>query len=146
MYRNLLVPVDGNELSSKAMRSSIELATQLGATITAFVAEPLPPPPAIGRPSDMLLESEEFHARAGRHARQVLSSFEEQARAAGVGFAGHFAETADVAEAIAEAARAHACDMIVMVTHGRGPFGELLFGSQTKQVMAQTRVPLLVLH
>jgi nucleotide-binding universal stress UspA family protein len=36
--------------------------------------------------------------------------------------------------------------MIVMVTHGRGPFGELLFGSRTKGVMARSKLPLLVLH
>jgi nucleotide-binding universal stress UspA family protein len=36
--------------------------------------------------------------------------------------------------------------MIVMVTHGRGAFGEFLFGSQTKAVLADSRIPLLVLH
>jgi nucleotide-binding universal stress UspA family protein len=34
----------------------------------------------------------------------------------------------------------------VMATHGRGAFGELLFGSHTKGVMAKTRLPLFVLH
>ena len=33
-----------------------------------------------------------------------------------------------------------------MATHGRGAFGDLLFGSHTKAVMARTKVPLLVLH
>lgn len=147
MYKNLLVPVDGTELSPRAMRNSIELATQLGAAITAFVAEPLPPPAALGRrPSDLALESEWYDARAGRHAKQVLGSFEEQARAAGVTFSGHYVQTDRVSDAIATAAAEHQCDMIVMTTHGRGAFGELLFGSQTKQVMAQTKVPLLVLH
>jgi nucleotide-binding universal stress UspA family protein len=36
--------------------------------------------------------------------------------------------------------------MIVMVTHGRGAFGEFLFGSQTKAVLSGSRLPLLVLH
>ncbi len=35
--------------------------------------------------------------------------------------------------------------MIVMVTHGRGAFGEFLFGSQTKAVLAGSTLPLLVL-
>ena len=34
MYRNLLVPIDGGELSDRAMLGSIDLARQLGATIT----------------------------------------------------------------------------------------------------------------
>jgi nucleotide-binding universal stress UspA family protein len=33
-----------------------------------------------------------------------------------------------------------------MATHGRGFFGELLFGSHTRSVMAQSKLPLLVLH
>ncbi len=36
--------------------------------------------------------------------------------------------------------------MIVMRTHGRGTFGELLFGSNTKNVLAKCKLPLLVLH
>jgi cytochrome c oxidase assembly protein subunit 15 len=42
--------------------------------------------------------------------------------------------------------KAHRCDMIVLVTHGRGAFGEFLFGSQTKAVLAGSRLPLLILH
>ena len=38
------------------------------------------------------------------------------------------------------------CEMIVMVTHGRGAFGEFLFGSQTKAVLDGSKLPLLVLH
>ena len=37
-------------------------------------------------------------------------------------------------------------DLILMVTHGRGLFGEMLFGSHTKNVMSRTKVAMLVLH
>jgi len=40
MYKHLFVPVDGSELSRRAMDGSIELALQLGARITGFVVEP----------------------------------------------------------------------------------------------------------
>ena len=40
MYKKLFVPVDGSELSHRAMDGSIELAKQLGATINGFVVEP----------------------------------------------------------------------------------------------------------
>jgi len=43
MFKRLLVPVDGSPLTERAMEVSIALAKQLGATITGFVAEPLPP-------------------------------------------------------------------------------------------------------
>jgi nucleotide-binding universal stress UspA family protein len=54
--------------------------------------------------------------------------------------------TDQVDSAIARAASELDCDMIVMATHGRGLFGELLFGSHTKSVLAKCTLPLLVLH
>ena len=40
MYKKLLVPVDGGDLTDRAMAQSIDLARQLGAAIIAFVVEP----------------------------------------------------------------------------------------------------------
>ena len=65
---------------------------------------------------------------------------------AGVPFKGVFDQVPQVDHAIIEAAESQGCDMIVMVTHGRGAFGEFLFGSQTKAVLAGSKLPLLVLH
>jgi nucleotide-binding universal stress UspA family protein len=147
MFKNLLVPVDGHELSDTAMLNSIRLAHQLGASITAFVAEPTPPLPAVGRPASLVTLEHELHdARTARHASSVLQLFEARARSAGVPFSGHHKQAMHIPDAIAEAASEHGCDMIVMATHGRGPFGELMFGSNTKGVMSRTRLPLLVLH
>jgi nucleotide-binding universal stress UspA family protein len=63
-----------------------------------------------------------------------------------VSFSGHHAQALRVEDAIIDAANEHGCDMIVMATHGRGTFGELLFGAHTKGVMARSKLPLLVLH
>lgn len=147
MYKKLLVPVDGAELSDKAMLGSIALAKQLGATITAFIAEPTPPLPAVGRPPGVMAAECELHdARTSRHAQGVLKVFETRARNAGVEFSGHHKQTTRIPDAIADAAREHDCDMIVMATHGRGAFGELIFGAHTKGVMAKSKLPLLVLR
>lgn len=147
MVQRLLVPVDGTELSDRAMRASIDLARQLGVAITGFVAEPAPPLPAVGRhPSVIAREHEQHDARVEAHAHDVLSRFEVQARSAGVAFEAYHVQAPLVDEAIVAAAEARGCDMIVMVTHGRGAFGEFLFGSQTKAVLARSKLPLLVLH
>ena len=147
MYQHLLVPVDGNELSDRAMDSSIALAAKLGATITGFVAELEDTLPAMGRhPSVILREMEHAEAAAAAHANQVLQAFAERAAQAGVRFEGRHVRTTSVDEAIVHAAEDSGSDLIVMVTHGRGAFGELLFGSHTKSVMSRCRLPLLVLH
>jgi nucleotide-binding universal stress UspA family protein len=147
MYRNLLVPVDGADLADKAIDGSLALAKQLGAAITAFIAEPTPPLPHEGKSARVVAAERHQHAeRTARHAQGVLARFAERARDVGVAFTGHHISTAGIDDAIAHAAELHGCDMIVMATHGRGALGELVFGSHTKGVMARSKLPLLVLQ
>jgi nucleotide-binding universal stress UspA family protein len=147
MFNRLLVPVDGSELSDRAISQSLALAKQLGATVVGFVAEPLPPLPT-GPRNEALLRSE-MRAHAAEtlaHAKGILAQFETAAKALNVPFEGWHDEVPLVHKAIIAAAESRHCDMIVMVTHGRGAFGEFLFGSQTKAVLAASQIPLLVLH
>jgi len=147
MFKHLLVPVDGSPLTERAIKISVELAQRIGAAITGFVAEPLPPVPP-GPRSTALLEQEarENEELSGVHAKEVLARFEAVAKAAGVPFTGYHDHVARVDRAIIAAAESQGCDMIVMITHGRGAFGEFLYGSQTKAVLAGSKLPLLVLH
>jgi nucleotide-binding universal stress UspA family protein len=147
MFKHLLVPIDGSPLTERAIKISVELAQQLGAAITGFIAEPLPPVPP-GPRSAALMEQEarESEELSGVHAREVLARFETAAQAAGVSFKGYHDQVARIDRAIIAAAESQGCDMIVMVTHGRGAFGEFLYGSQTKAVLAGSNLPLLVLH
>lgn len=145
MYQRILVPIDGTKLSDRAMQSGIELALQLRAAITGFiVVRPRLGPFKLQPPVD-----DEEHAEAEVTAEQAasdaLAKFEALALAAGVAFEGtcHLASRVDTA--IIEAAESKGCDLILMVTHGRGAFGEFLYGSQTKAVLANSKLPLLIL-
>jgi nucleotide-binding universal stress UspA family protein len=147
MYKHLFVPVDGSELSHRAMDGSIELAKQLGARITGFVVEPDIGLSLVTRDATAYAERVRHHEEANQHhAKALLRQFEERAAAAGVEFAGSFVETGAVDDAIADEAEKAGCDMIVMVTHGRGTLGEFLFGSHTKHVISRSKLPVLVLH
>jgi nucleotide-binding universal stress UspA family protein len=147
MFKHLLVPVDGSELSLRAMSSSIELAKQLGARITGFVAEPDLPMSTISTNPNVFTEQVRAHeAKSEAHANSVLHKFEALAKEAGVEFSADHSSTQQVDRAIVEAAERAGADLIVMVTHGRGVFGELVFGSHSKSVMSHTKLPLLVLH
>lgn len=147
MYKRLLVPLDGSDLSDRAIPASVELAQQLGATVIGFVVEPVPPLPSSPRSEALLRDELQRHAaNTQAHAQAVLARLEAAAREAGVPFEGWHDEAPRVHKAIIAAAQARGADMIVMVTHGRGAFGEFLFGSQTKAVLAESDIPLLVLH
>ena len=91
-------------------------------------------------------DTDEHLARTEAHARKVLELFKARATELGVPCEGHFKRSDAVDDAIIAAAQAYGCDMIVMVTHGRGALGELLFGSHTKNIISRSKLPLLVLH
>lgn len=147
MFQHILLPVDGTELSERAVQAGIELARKLGAELTAFVAEPLPPLPTMGtNPSLYARESEQHLARTEEHARKLLARIGAMAAEQGVTCHGKFQRSDSVDDSIVAAAAEFQCDLIVMATHGRGAFGELLFGSHTKNVLARSKIPLLVLR
>jgi len=147
MYKHLFVPVDGSELSHRAMDGSIALAAQLKARITGFVVEPDVPLSIGSQNADTFISGIKKHeAKNAAHANALLAQFEERAKAAGVEFSGLSVTAYGVDHTIVEEADKAGCDMIVMVTHGRGPVGEFLFGSHTKKVIAQSKLPVFVLH
>jgi len=131
MFKRLLVPVDGSdELSPRAMSTSIELAQRLGASITGFIAEPFGA----------------HDAAAAAHASKVMARFARLSCAAGVPFASHSTQACHIDAAIVEAASEHGCDVIVMTTHAHGLLGRWLHGSCTERVAARSRLPMLVLR
>lgn len=147
MYKKLFVPVDGSALSHRAMEGSLELAQQLGASVVGFVVEPDVPLSVIS--GDTIASSERLQNHATKneaHATALLGQFEQRAKAAGVPFTASHVTAYSVDSAIIDAAEQSGCDMIVMVTHGRGPIGEFVFGSHTKRIIAQSKLPVLVLH
>lgn len=145
MFKHILVPVDDSDLSEKAIQLSVNLARQWGATITGYIAESLPPWVPSARPTlQAQHELPGLDALTAAQARAVLQRFEACAQAAGVPFEGHHDPVPKASRALIEAAEARGCDLIVMATHGRGAFGEFLFGSETKAVLAGCKLPLLV--
>ena len=147
MYEHLLVPVDGGELSERAMTASIEMAKKLGASITGFITEPFAPPPAsIADGYHYRTEVDRHDAKVQAHAEKVMSRFEQLSREAGVPFRGLCTQSAKVDDAILAAADEHRCDMIVMIKRDLGAFGDVIWGSHTKRLMSRTKLPVLVLH
>ncbi|MCF8167705.1 MAG: universal stress protein [Rhodoferax sp.] len=147
MYKHLFVPVDGSDLSHRAMDGSIELARQLGARITGFVVEPDLPLSTANRHGGEFMERIKDHETQNEaHASALLGQFAQRAAAAGVEFTSHHVTAYMVDQAIMEEAENAGCDMIVMVTHGRNAIGEFVFGSHTKKIIARSKLPVLVLH
>jgi nucleotide-binding universal stress UspA family protein len=143
MFKHILVPTDGSPLSESAVIKGIELARALGARVTGLHVTPHFQ--VLTYRPDMLEETrEEFdrdsRAAADRHLGFVRKTADEM----GVPCTTLSAVNDEVDQAIIETARDHACDLIVMASHGRRGLGRVLMGSQTQRVTTHSTVPVLV--
>ena len=147
MFKHLFVPVDGSDLSHRAMDGSIALALQLGARITGFVVEPEVPLTAANSQTENLLDRiKDNESKNEAHAAALLGQFEKRAVAAGVEFKAQHVTAYMVGQSIVEEAEKSGCDMIVMVTEGRSRLGKFVFGSHTKDVIIESTLPVMVLR
>jgi nucleotide-binding universal stress UspA family protein len=146
MFKRILVPIDNADLAGPVMAASIDLALRLNASITGLVVEPLAPIPlhplAPGRQAQAAQRQQES---AAAHADGLLAPFERLALDAGVVFQRCYDSAMHRDREILDAVASSGCDLIVMVCQGRGAFGEFLFGSQAKAVLADGALPLLIL-
>ena len=142
MYRNILVPTDGSEITAKAVKTAITLAKTLGAKLsTISVKEPFP----YSAISEMQpVPPQEFYDAQERIASARVKAVVDQAAAEGLECAGHTIEALHPWEAITDHAKNQGCDLIIMASHGRRGVSALLLGSETQKVLTHCAVPILV--
>ncbi|MBV2236071.1 MAG: universal stress protein [Sterolibacterium sp.] len=145
MFKHILVPTDGSELSSNAVHQAVNFAREIGARITFFYARPDYPIAFYGEGA--LIDPttpEKFAEMAQTQAQKILSAAEEVARQAGV-VCSSTSLINDIAYmAIIEAATHAGCDLVFMASHGRRGISSLLLGSETQKVLTHSKIPVLV--
>jgi nucleotide-binding universal stress UspA family protein len=145
MFKHILVPTDGSELSRNAARAAIELARLSGARITALYVAP-DYKLQVGEQSGMhnFVPLSDYEARMRQEAAPILASVTEVVAAAGLTSDAEFVMSDDPAHAIVHAATQHGCDTIVMGSHGHKGFRRALLGSVTQTVLVDSKIPVLV--
>ena len=138
----ILVPTDFSELAAEALRRAVVIARAFPARIHLLHAF-VPPAPAWGLEGDALLPpvdwTEELRQAAHKRLEAQKSSVE------GVEITTELREAADAAEAITEAARELAADLIVIGRHGKkGALARLLLGSTTERVVREAPCSVLI--
>src|SRR6185295_12580697 len=86
----------------------------------------------------------EFEKRAARFARKNVKEVENAARAAGVPFSALVTKSPVPYRGIVAAAEKKGCDAIFIGSHGYGGLKKLLLGSVTQEVLAHSKIPVLV--
>ena len=145
MFTHILIPIDDDPGSRRAIEVGVALAQRIGARVTGFhammefnhagiVEELLEPPPA------------ELQVLAHAHADKLFAPLRREAELAGVQCDAFAKRSERPYEAIVAAAQRARCDLIVMASHGRRGVARLVLGSQTQQVLNHTIICVLVVR
>jgi nucleotide-binding universal stress UspA family protein len=156
LFRHILVPVDGEKLSLKALSLGAELANVHEAQLTIMTVTPTYPPFYGGEGYVLdVLTSEQWQvimvkktkaikAGALKHIdKQRIKSTSPKASAAREA---NFLqiESGSVYQAIIDTAKRQKCDLIVMASHGRRGLSALLLGSEATKVLTHSTLPVLI--
>ena len=143
MYAHILIATDGSELAGRAVEQGLMLAKTLGSKVTAVtVTEPCTA--AVSGEWAVAFPVEEYEKAAAANAEKVLAGVQAAAARHGVVCQTVHVKDQFAAEGIVEEAKARACDLIVMASHGRRGIARFVLGSQATRVLAHSTVPLLI--
>jgi nucleotide-binding universal stress UspA family protein len=148
MYKHILLPCDGAELSLKAVDEGIKLAKALGSNmtlITVIAPYSMNVPHVAG--AHLIRDLEERHQEEATKAAQLLQSeLAARAKSTGVQLDCVVVTSERPYVKIIETAEARKCDLILMASHGRRGLDGLLLGSETVKVLTHSKIPVLVVR
>jgi len=141
MYKHILIPTDGSDLSEKAIEHGIALAKALGARVTTLtVSDPF----YVSAFDAHMVEQYKKHVAA--LAAKHLDVARNAASASGVACELLRVEHACPYQAIVDTAKGRKCDVIVMASHGRQGVSAIVLGSETVKVLTHSTIPVIVVR
>jgi len=145
MFKHLLVPVDGSEVSKKSLKKVAELAKADGAAVTlVYVSDPLPPMVYSDSTMGYGVNQKDHQKACEAYAKDV---FKKAATALGAGIKAKTLHISNdnLSEGILDGAKKAKSDVIVMASHKRTGIKGILLGSETHEVIVHSKLPVLVL-
>jgi nucleotide-binding universal stress UspA family protein len=139
MYKHILLPTDGSELSAKAEAQAMKLAKSLGANLTVINVIPEFPDMGLDESHAMptpAIVKKRFQEESAEDSERLLGKVQTEARGAGVDCRVVSVPAKQPYDAIIKQAEKANCDLIVMASHGRNVLSGILLGSETNKVLA----------
>jgi nucleotide-binding universal stress UspA family protein len=141
MYKHILIPTDGSDLSQEVIEHGIALAKAVGARVTAVtVTEPF----YVSAFEPGVVDQYKKHVAA--LATKHLDAAKNAAGASNVPCEIVRLEHEHPYQAIIDTAQARGCDAIVMASHGRKGISAIVLGSETVKVLTHSPVPVVVVR
>jgi len=145
MFKSILIPTDGSNLSDKAVRQGLELARALRGKAVALHVSP-PYHVLAATPAAFNATCEQCAQNAAVFYKEVFERIAATARELGVACTCVSRTGEHVWQEIIMAAEANGCDTICIASHGRRGLAAVILGSETMKVLAHTKIPVLVLR
>ncbi len=134
--KRILVPVDGSDVSLRALRMAAERARGLKAELHVLHVEPA----MTYEELRVYVVREDLEKIRREACQRVLAAAAQAATAEKVAHVEHLRQ-GDVAQTIAQLVESQAIDEVVMGTRGMGTLGTLLLGSVAYRVVHLVHVP-----
>lgn len=143
MFKTLLLPTDGSDLSKKTIEKAVIFAAEINAKIIGItVTEPFH---YISTDSVSISDTPETYAAdMAKAAKHRLTFIEKRCNELEVSCETVHCEASHPYSAIVATAEDHNCDLIFMASHGRSGLSALLVGSEVNKVLTHTNIPVLV--
>jgi nucleotide-binding universal stress UspA family protein len=143
MFKHILIPTDGSELSKIAIQNGVQFAKEAHAKITGLtVTKPFH---YAGHDSLLTNDSiEQYTAEMKTMADNYLGVLKEEAAKAGVDCEVVQCTSEHPYEEIVKTAESHHCDVIFQASHGKRGISALIWGSETQKVLTHSKIPVLV--
>jgi nucleotide-binding universal stress UspA family protein len=141
-YQNILVPVDGSEISLSVVKHAVELAKAFNSKVTVTQVMTLDPYIA----SEYLSQgqSNELIERARKFIFENMDKAKASFLEHGVEVETKLLEGESVHRTIIKAVDELNIDLIVLSSHGRSGFKKLLMGSVAQGLITESKVPVFV--
>lgn len=143
MFKHILIPTDGSDLSNIAIANGVKFAREIDAKVTGLtVTAPY---------HYMAIESLQVADTAQQYsvdiqalAKRHLDVIKQAADQAGVACELIHRSSDHPYEEIVTTAQERGCDVIFQASHGRRGVHALIMGSETNKVLTHTKIPVLV--
>jgi len=142
MYKKILVPLDGSELSESVLDHVITIATscQVPEVVLLRVREPLDNSVRVTLDAEIAEELDQaYNDEAANYLKIIAKTLQKKDILVKTEVL-----SGNPAEEIIKYSQLSGVDLIIMSTHGRSGFSRIVFGSVADKVIRQTEVPVLL--
>jgi nucleotide-binding universal stress UspA family protein len=143
MYRTLLVPLDGSPFAEQALPWAVSIARRANAALR-IVHVHTPVAALVADSALAVASSLDVQAREGEGA--YLEGVAERLSEMAPVRVTSALRDGPVAEALCAEAATAAADLVVLATHGRGPWSRFWLGSVADQLVRRLTVPVLLVR